>query len=269
MWENFARHGVSFFSFGQSNELTGNYEEWNDTIMGAAHPVPWPLPKVLLDRSCHDYAGYNTSIPDQFRVIQFEREFKKRWLSGAEPFPQFVTMQLPNDHGSRPRPQDGYKYTHSYMADNDLALGRVLEFLSQTPWWDSMLVIITEDDPQGGVDHIDAHRSILVMAGPFVKQGYVSKRHANFGSILRTMYTILGVPCVNQYDATATLLDDFFTVKPDDVGYEALPHDPKVFDAKASLKVYNRDFNWRGVKQGLLMDDESEQRVEFYKYGGN
>ncbi|MFZ4632606.1 MAG: bifunctional YncE family protein/alkaline phosphatase family protein [Saprospiraceae bacterium] len=269
MWENFARHGVSFFSFGQSNELTGNYEEWNDTIMGAAHPVPWPLPKVLLDRSCRDYAGYNMNIPDQFRVIQFEREFKKRWLSGAEPFPQFITMQLPDDHGTQPRPKDGYPFQHSYMADNDLALGRVLEYLSQTPWWDSMLVIVTEDDPQGGVDHIDAHRSILLMAGPYVKQGYVSKRHANFGSILRTMYTILGIPCVNQYDATATLLDDFFTAQPNDTGYEALPQDPRVFDAKASLKVYNRDFNWRGVKQGLLMDDESEQRVEFYKYGGN
>ena len=144
-----ARNGISYFSFGQSNEFAGNYEEWNDTIFGTAHPVPWPLPKVLLDRTCMDFAGYNMNIPDQLRVAQFEREFERRWGAGAEPFPQFISMQLPNDHGTGPRPKDGYPYLHSYMADNDLALGRILEYLSHTPYWKDMLVIVTEDDPQG------------------------------------------------------------------------------------------------------------------------
>lgn len=264
LWENLARHNVSFFSFGQSNEFAGNYEEWNDTLFGTAHPVPWPLTKVLFDRTCQDFAGYNMNIPDQFRVIQFEREFKKRWLSGAEPLPTFISMQLPDDHGTRPRPQDGYPYLHSYMADNDLALGRIVEFLSQTQWWDSMLVIVTEDDPQGGVDHLDAHRSVLMMAGPFVKNGYVSHRHANFGSILRTMYTILGIPPVNHYDATATLLDDFFAQKPQVQRYEAESCDKRVFSPEKSLEKYKRNFDWRSEKQGLKMDDEGEQRIEHY-----
>jgi hypothetical protein len=230
--------------------------------------VPWPLPKVLFDRTCRDFAGYNMNIPDQFRVLQFERAFKKRWLSGAEPLPRFISMQLPNDHGTRPRPEDGYPYLHSYMADNDLALGRVLEFLSQTPWWDSMLVVITEDDPQGGVDHLDAHRSVLLMAGPYVKKGYVSTRHANFGSILRLIYTLLDLPFVNHYDATATLPDDFFTAEKDARGYEALPHDPRVFQPEKALLKYQRGFDWRQEKQGLKLDDEREQRVEFYwQYG--
>ncbi len=82
-----------------------------------------------------------------------------------------------------------------------------------------MLVIITEDDPQGGVDHVDAHRSILMMAGPYVKHGYVSHTHANFGAILRTIYNILNVPYVNQFDVTASLLTDFFTSKPDYTPY--------------------------------------------------
>ena len=73
-----------------------------------------------------------------------------------------------------------------------------------------MLVIITEDDPQGGVDHVDAHRSILMMAGPYVKKGYVSHTHANFGSVLKTIYNILNVPYVNQFDVTASLLTGFF-----------------------------------------------------------
>ena len=75
-----------------------------------------------------------------------------------------------------------------------------------------MLVIITEDDPQGGVDHVDAHRSVLMMAGPYVKRGYVSHTHANFGSVLKTIYNILDVPYVNQFDVTASLLQDFFTL---------------------------------------------------------
>jgi DNA-binding beta-propeller fold protein YncE len=265
LWENLARHGVTFYSFGQSNEFTGNYEEWNDTLFGAAHPVPWPLPKVLFDHTCKDYAGYNMNIPDQFRVIQFERAFKERWMSpGSAPLPQFISMQLPNDHGTRPRPEDGYTFHHSYMADNDLALGRVVEFLSQTPWWDSMLVIITEDDPQGGVDHIDAHRSLLILAGPSVKRGYISHQHANFGSILRLIYTIYNIPMVNQYDATATLPDDFFSAQPNNKPYRAVPHDERIFDPATALRKYNRGFNWREARQGLKMDDESEQRVEHY-----
>lgn len=197
-------------------------------------------------------------------MIQFEREFKKRWLSGTEPLPRFISMQLPNDHGTRPRADDGYPFLHSYMADNDLALGRILEFLSQTKWWDSMLVIVTEDDPQGGIDHRDSHRSVFLMAGPHVKKGYISHRHTNFGSILRLIYTLLDLPMVNHYDATATFPDDFFSEKPDFQKYKAVPHDERIFQPEKALKKYNRGFDWRQEKQGLKMDDESEQRVEFY-----
>ena len=265
LWENLARHDVSFFNFGQSNEYAGSYEEWNDTLFGTAHPVPWPIPTLLRDRTCRDYAGYNMNIPDQFRVLQFEREFQRRWLSGNEPFPQFISMQLPNDHGAGVRPDDGYPFLHSYMADNDMALGRILEFLSRTPYWKNMLVVITEDDPQGGVDHIDAHRSILMLAGPYVKKGFVSTQHTNFGSILRLIYTLLGLPPVNQYDATATLPDDFFTETPDFAPYQAVPVEPRLFDAQKALRIYGRDFNWKAVPQSAKFDDPEEQRVEHYQ----
>lgn len=268
IWDNLERHHISYCSFAQSNEFAAAYEQWNDTLIGTAHAVPWPMPKTLLDHTCRDYAGFNMNIPDQFRVLQFEREMKKRWLSGKEPFPQLISMQLPNDHGAGIRPDDGYVCHESYMADNDLALGRILELLSQSPWWDSMLVIVTEDDPQGGVDHLDAHRSVLLLAGPYVKKGYVSHRHANFGSILRTIYTILDIPCVNQYDQTATLLDDCFTPEKDKMGYSAKPHDARIFDAQKAFKKYQRDFNWRAVDQGMKMDDERDMRIQFYQLRG-
>jgi YVTN family beta-propeller protein len=271
LWENLARNGKSFFNFGESNEFANPSETKNDTVFGSTNSVVFPLPKVLFDNTSRDYAGYNTSIPDQFRVEQFEREFQRLWLSGKDTMPAFIGIQLPNDHTAKVRPEDGYPFQHSFVADNDLALGRMLDFLSKTPYWKSMLVVVTEDDPQGGVDHIDAHRSILMMAGPYVKRGYVSHKHANFGAILRTIYHILGVPCVNQYDVTAPLLDDFFIEKANFGHYEALPHDPSVFQPEKAMRVYGRDFDWRQIKQGAKFDNEYEQRVEHYRQqnGGN
>jgi len=146
------------------------------------------------------------------------------------------------------------------VADNDLALGRILHFLSRTPYWKNMLVVVTEDDPQGGVDHVDAHRSILMMAGPYVKRGHVSHTHANFGSILKLIYNILGVPYVNQYDVTASHLGDFFTSKPDYRPYTLSFPDKRVFDAKAAMRRYGRETDWRKVMKGPEMDDEEDQR---------
>ncbi|MGZ5134137.1 MAG: bifunctional YncE family protein/alkaline phosphatase family protein, partial [Flavitalea sp.] len=174
LWEALERNNISFYNFGEANETAHVREEWDDTLTGAAHGVMVPMQKALYSRTSHNYAGYNMNIPDQFRMDQFESEFTKMWLNGKERMPQLITMQVPNDHGAQPRPQDGYQYLHSYMADNDLAVGRILHFLSRTPYWKNMLVIIVEDDPQGGVDHIDAHRSVLLMAGPYVKRGYTS-----------------------------------------------------------------------------------------------
>lgn len=265
LWEALERHKISFYNFGEANETAHVREEWNDTLTGAAHGVMVPMQRALFSRTSHSYAGYNTNIPDQFRMDQFESEFTKKWLRGKEKMPQLITMQVPNDHGASPRPEDGYPYPHSFMADNDLAVGRILHFLSRTKYWKNMLVIITEDDPQGGVDHIDAHRSILMMAGPYVKRGYVSNTHSNFGSILKTIYNILGVGYVNQYDVTASLLQDFFIAKPNFNPYTFVFPDKRVFDPQKAMNRYNKTIDWRKIQQGPKMDDEAEQRTIHYK----
>ena len=260
LWEALDRRRVSFYNFGEANETAHNRESWVDTATGSGHAVMVPMQKALFPRTSHNYAGFNTHIPDQFRVRQFETEFTRMWLNGKKTMPSLVTIQLPNDHTDRPRPTEGYPFTHSYVADNDLALGRMLTFLSETPYWKHMLVIITEDDPQGGVDHIDAHRSLLMLAGPYVKHGYISHEHANFGSIIKMIYNILDVPYVNQYDATASVLQDFFTPKPDFSGYKTLIPSREVFDADAAMKKFHRNIDWRKVEGGVEMDDEDDQR---------
>ena len=255
-WEALQRNKVSVYNFGQANEYTDVQEEWYDTSNGTALAVPFPMPEAIYPHTSRKYAGYNMNIPDQFRVEQFEEEFTEKWLSGKDTMPQVITIQLPNDHTAGPRPQDGYPLLHSYVADNDLALGRMLHFLSHTPYWKNMVVIITEDDPQGGVDHIDAHRSLLFMAGPYVKRGYVSKTHANFGSIIKTMYTLLGIQPVNHYDLTATTLSDFFTSNPDFTPYLLEKSDVRIFDPAVAIKKYDRTIPWREVTMGEPMDDE-------------
>ena len=265
MWEVMERKKVNFYNFGEANETAHVREEWMDTATGAGHGVMVPMQKALFTRTNHNYAGFNMNIPDQFRMNQFEEEFTKMWIKGKKPLPSLITMQVPNDHTAGPRPEDGYDFPQSFVADNDLAVGRILHFLSRTKYWKNMLVIITEDDPQGGVDHIDAHRSILMMAGPYVKKGYVSHTHANFGAILKTIYNILDVPYVNQYDVTASLLQDFFTNKPDYTPYTLEQHDARVFDVEKAMKKYGRSVDWRKVMQGPDMDDEDEMRKNHYK----
>ncbi len=264
IWEALERKKVPFYNFGEANETAHVREEWYDTATGAGHGVMVPMQKALFSRTSHNYAGYNTNIPDQFRMNQFEEEFTGMWIQGKEKMPSLITMQVPNDHTAKPRPEDGYYFPHSFVADNDLALGRILHFLSRTKYWKDMLVIVTEDDPQGGVDHIDAHRSILMMAGPYVKHGYVSHTHANFGSILKTIYNILNVPYVNQYDVTASLLQDYFTSTPDYTPYTLEMNDERIFEANKAMLKYPRGIDWRKVLKGPEMDDVDDMRRDHY-----
>jgi DNA-binding beta-propeller fold protein YncE len=263
LWEAMERKGMEFYNFGEANETAHVRETWSDTLTGAAHGVMVPMQNALYSRTSTNYAGYNMNIPDQFRMNQFEEEFTKMWIKGEEEMPALVTVQIPNDHTASPRPEDGYFSSASFVADNDLAVGRILHFLSRTTYWKDMLVIITEDDPQGGVDHIDAHRSILMMAGPYVKRGHISHTHANFGSILKTIYNILGVPYVNQYDVTASLLQDFFTPIPDFTPFTVEPHDPRVFNADKAMQRYNKWVDWKSTMQGPDMDDVDIIKKEF------
>ena len=265
LWEALERAHVPFYNFGEANETAHVRDEWYDTKTGASHVVMVPMQKALFKRTSLNYAGFNVNIPDQYRMEQFEKEFTDKWIKGKEKMASFIAMQVPNDHLTGIRPEDGYYYTHGYMADNDLAVGRILHFLSRTKYWKNMLVIITEDDPQGGVDHIDAHRSVLMMEGPYVKRGYVSHTHANFGSILKTIYNILNVKYVNQFDVTASLLQDFFTSTPDYTPYTFELNDSRVYDAEKSMRRYHKTIDWHKIEKGPDMDDEDIEREKHIK----
>jgi hypothetical protein len=183
-------------------------------------------------------------------------EFEDRFINGSEQLPQMLTVMLGADHGAGERPEAGFPYTESYMADNDLALGRLVEYLSHTPYWKDMTIIVTEDDAQGGVDHLDAHRSILMVISPYAKRNYVSHTHSSFGSIFKTFWHILGLPYLNQYDAGASDLADCFQAEIDTTAYNAIAIDPRLFDPQKAYDPMDKQFDWSALKEGPKLDDE-------------
>jgi len=264
LWEHLDRHGVPFFNFGFGTEMPATIEEQAFKETGIRMAVSFPLPKPLYDRTSRTFATFNMAIPDQYRMDMFEEELRDRWVSGKEPFPRLVTLVLPNDHLTDEHPGDGYPFVESYMADNDLALGRLVHVLSRTPWWKHMLVVVTEDDPQGGRDHVEAHRSILMLIGPHVRRGYVSHALADFGSIMRLIFTTLGLPPLNQFDAAAPLPMDMFAAGPPDASpYTVRPPDTRLFDPDEAFKPFDRRFDWQRLAASPRMDDPEDMRRPF------
>ena len=248
LWHHLERHNISFRNFGEGFELSGIDEGPGLKPTGARFLTNVPMPDPLYRNTSRDYPGYNTNIPDQFRASAFIGEIEKRHIVGNEPLPRFIFIHLPNDHTDKPRPEDGYPFTASYVADNDYALGRIIEFLSKSPWWKQMAVFVTEDDAQGGVDHVDSHRSVLLVASPYVRKNYVSKTNASFPALLKTVFRLLNMPPLNLFDATASDLSDCFTDIPDFTPYTLKSIRPELFDpAKARDPL--------DPKPGARMDD--------------
>ena len=262
MWDHLERNGVDFFNFGFSIMFEPATYEEKYKYEGVRHYVNFPLPQPVWGRTSKEYPTYNTAIPDQFRIDQFQKEFQAKWMSGKDTMPALLTVIIPNDHGAGDRPGAGYPFRESYMADNDLAVGRIVEFLSRTPYWEKMLIVITEDDAQNGVDHVDAHRSILMLISPWVKKDYVSHYHYSFGSIFKTFWNILGLPYLNQYDAGATDLADCFTGTPDFKPYTAIPVDSRVFDPQKALDPFDENFDWKALEESPVMDNKEDMMRE-------
>lgn len=269
MWDHLERHGIDFYNFGFSImfEPASYQPEYMDT--GVRHYINFPVPQPIFERTSRMYPTYNMAIPDQFRIDRFISEFTDKWIDGPDPMPSLITVIIPNDHGADDRPEAGYPFRESYMADNDLAVGRIVEFLSHTSYWEHMMIVITEDDAQNGVDHIDAHRSLLMIISPFVNRDYVSPIHYSFGSIFKTFWNILGLPYLNQYDAGANDFGDFFITEPDFTPYQAVPVDPRIFNPQKALDPFDENFDWKALEQSPELDnvedmaDESKEKDEY------
>lgn len=267
LWDHLDRNKIPFFNFGFTIMFEPGAYQPEYKYTGIRHLANFPMPAPLFENTSRVYPTYNMAIPDQFRIDQFIKVFNEKWAQpvtddrqqltiGSTPeFPSVMTIIVPNDHGAGERPEAGYPFRESYMCDNDLAIGRLVEFLSNTPYWKNMAIIITEDDAQGGADHVDAHRSVLMVISPYAKKNYVSHTHLSFGSIFKTFWNIHNTPYLNQYDAGATDLSDLFTNVPDYTPYQAIPVDIRIFDPVKALDPYDEKFNWKAVRESPEIDN--------------
>lgn len=261
LWEHVAARGTggpSVLNYGEGMEVEGNDERAGAEPEGQRLLLNSPVPRPVFEASDRRFPTFNLGIPDQLRVAEFERDFRRRM--GAGKIPGLIVIRLPNDHTAEPRPSDGYPYRASYVADNDLALGRIVAFLSATPIWKDSALFVTEDDAQGGVDHVDAHRSILLVASPWVKPGVVAHGHSSMGSIIKTIDELLGQGPLNLEDALAGDLAEMFDARPHLELFKARPADARIFvQAKARVA---RPKTKKAAAELLDMDDAGEIQKE-------
>jgi YVTN family beta-propeller protein len=259
LWEHVSNGGLQLMNYGESLEVEGMDEMPGSEPEGHRLALNSPLPRPIFASTDRTFPTANMGIPDIFRYQEFHKDFTQRFQT--KPLPSLTVIRLGNDHTANPRPADGYPLRESYVADNDLALGQMIEFLSHSPIWKDSAVFVTEDDPQSGVDHVDAHRSVLLVMGPHVKRGYISHRHSSMASIQKTIYELLGLGPLNLEDALAADLSDMFTLTPDLKPFDAVSPDPRIF--VPSQARFARPKNAKEAADLSDIDDAQKIRKEF------
>ncbi|MGB4400943.1 MAG: bifunctional YncE family protein/alkaline phosphatase family protein [Daejeonella sp.] len=221
IWDYCQRAGISYRSYGEF------------VAAGKASI------KSLEGNICAKFPSYNLDITDVDRIKIFKHDFDS--LLAAGKVPQFNSIRIGNDHTYGQRL--GKLSPISMMADNDLALGQLVEHISNSPIWKETAIFVLEDDAQNGPDHVDAHRSPAFVISPYTKMGSVNHNMYSTSGMLRTMELILGLPPMSQYDAAAVPLFDCFTAKPALASYKARP-------AQVSLTVKNTENNTSSLRSG-------------------
>ena len=209
---------------------------------------------ALKDHYAPDYPGYDLSIRDVDREKVWERDFDR--LLAAGQLPRLSVLRLPSDHTSGAR--RGARTPLAFAADNDLALGRLVEHLSKSSVWKKSVVMVIEDDAQNGSDHVDAHRSTAYLAGPHVRRGAVVHTMYSTSGMLRTLELLLGLPPMSQYDAAATPLWECFTSKMNATPYVARP---VTVDLEARNTAWNKPA--RDAEKFDLSHEDAAPDVEF------
>jgi YVTN family beta-propeller protein len=226
IWDNVLLHGRSFRNYGemalsQTEPRTAKwqevYESWKNGT-GRVKVKQNIAVEALRRYSCEDYPGWNLRVPDAMRLSVFMREFEEAKRTGE--WPNFVTVYLPSDHTSGT--SENAPTPAAMAADNDLAVGKLVEAISHSPFWAKTCIFVIEDDPQAGFDHVDGHRSFCLVASPYTKRGKVVSEFYNQTSVLHTMELMMGLPPMNQFDAMAPVMRECFTERADLRPYVAM-----------------------------------------------
>lgn len=226
-----------------------SYGEWVENGQKDTDPCKAKV-KTLVGHIDPLYRGWDLSYRDQKRADRFIAELKRFEKEGG--MPQLSIIRLPNDHTSgtsskKPTPT-------AMVADNDLALGRIVEAISKSKFWPETAIFVIEDDAQNGADHVDAHRTVALCISPYTQHGKVDSTLYSTASMLRTMELILGVQPMSQFDAAARPMYNAFQAKPNLATYTHLLPD-------TDLNAVNQKTAW-GEKLSEGFDFTAEDRVD-------
>lgn len=211
LWDLAQRAGLSFRNYGEF-VIPAQVKPGDKMPSGYRGLKPF-----LAANTSRDYPSYNLTIPDQRRADVFLAELAQYVAKGE--LPRLMILRLPNDHTAGARA--GAPTPQAYFADNDLALGRIVEGLSASPFWREVAIFVLEDDAQNGPDHVDAHRSPFLLISPWTRPG-VHHRFTNTTDAIATMEELLGLTALSQFDYFGRPLRDVWTPTPDLRPYKAL-----------------------------------------------
>jgi YVTN family beta-propeller protein len=220
IWDNVLEHGGTFRNYGEFR-----YDKFEPFAHGGAERTGLLRPPPSTQGSfkphlglpaiepytCPDFPGFTTEILDVERADIFIRELHAFEKSGK--FPNLLIVYLPNNHTNGLKPDS--RTPAAMVADNDLAVGKIVDALSHGRYWKDSCVFVTEDDPQDGFDHVDGHRSSCLVISPYTKRNAVVSDFYNQTSVLHTMELMLGLPPMNQLDSLAPTMSGCFNPKPD------------------------------------------------------
>ncbi len=231
IWNDAIEHGKTVVDFG---EFTTPHHRWKDSGQPVTRWLDlyrdWtngtraveystePDLEFLRPYIATNYPGFDLTVPDAVRAGLFIEDFKQFEAAGR--LPDLIIIWLPDDHTSGTK--WGEPTPEAMVADNDLALGRIIETVSHSPFWTNTCIFAIEDDPQDGWDHVSGYRTTAYVASAYTRRHAVVHTQYNQTSLLRTVELILGLPPMNQLDATATPMFDCFTHTPDFTPFEAV-----------------------------------------------
>jgi len=260
IWDHVLLHGLSFRNYGEMSKTETRPREAKFTEIFEDHrnqggkiTFEHDLQIENLRRySCPDSPGWQMRIPDAIRADVFLKEFTDYEKRGD--WPNLVIIYLPNDHTSGTRP--GGPTPRAQVADNDLAVGRIVERISQSRFWPKTCIFALEDDPQAGFDHVDGHRSLCLVASPYTKRGAVVSKFYNQTSVLHTMSRMFGVPPMNQMVALAPLMTDCFSSKLDCKPYQCRPNQIPLDELnKSTAQLQGEEQRWALKSSDLPLDE--------------
>ncbi len=301
LWGDLAAHGKTYYHFGEfisstfCNEVKTTNPQQGPMLAGSncarksvppgdplpaewgggVNKWPWSIPLIatniatkpeLVGHFAVEAPDFNLAVPDQIRVDIFLRHLKA-WIAdkekGHDTMPNFVMLRLPNDHTAGTRP--GGPTPKSSVADNDLAVGRAVEAISHSLFWNDTAFFILEDDAQDGADHVDAHRSLALVISKYAPRDaggapFVDSRFYSTVSVIRTMESLLGLPPMNNNDAFSPLISSVFTGRGDQAPFTA------DYSNRDNGLIYTANTKTApGAKESMKMDFRHADRADAQK----